>query len=428
MVSSKAALPTAPSWLSRTKNKDKRQKFHLKLKKAKEIAKRDERFRRKREEDQNPRLREVRVARNVPATIDRKRVWDDVDGDQEDVLGLSVDVQQLKRHKLEAQQTTTGNGERQSHGGAALPDDDAVSDQDDEVDSMLDGGDSDADGVGDDEKGSYVGPETLDMTQERALSPPRSSTAAVLDLLPEALSTKFSALLSPPEFPKILITTAINGNVHTEAALLTMLFPNSTYIRRSAHRYAHKYSIREISKFAANRGYTTLLVVEEQYKRPSGLIALHLPSGPTFHFSISNWIEGGKLPGHGNPTNHYPELILNNFRTPLGLLTAHLFRSMFPLRPELLGRQVVTLHNQRDYIFVRRYRYVFRDKRPTEKSITSTDGKPVKGVEDIKAGLQELGPRFTLKLRRIDQGIQRNSGQEWEWKPKMDKARTRFQM
>ena len=134
------------------------------------------------------------------------------------------------------------------------------------------------------------------------------------------------------------------------------------------------------------------------------------------------------MPGHGNPTSHTPELILNNFRTPLGLLTAHLFRSLFPPQPELQGRQVITLHNQRDYIFVRRHRYIFRDKRETEKSVVGPDGKVVKGVEDIRAGLQELGPRFTLKLRRIDKGIQRASGQEWVWKARMEKVRTKFQL
>jgi ribosome production factor 1 len=56
------------------------------------------------------------------------------------------------------------------------------------------------------------------------------------------------------------------------------------------------------------------------------------------------------------------------------------------------------------------------------------DGKPVKGVEEIRAGLQELGPRFTLKLRRVDRGIQRSSGQEWEWKARSEKVRTRYQL
>lgn len=48
-------------------------------------------------------------------------------------------------------------------------------------------------------------------------------------------------------------------------------------------------------------------------------------------------------------------------------------------------RQVVTLHNQRDFLFFRRHRYAFR----------STE----------KAALQEIGPRFTLKLRWVKKGI-----------------------
>ncbi|KAL9027462.1 MAG: hypothetical protein Q9196_004021, partial [Gyalolechia fulgens] len=200
------------------------------------------------------------------------------------------------------------------------------------------------------------------------------------------------------------------------------------YIPRSAHRHSHKYSLREIASFAANRAYTSLLVLKEDQKKPTGLTFVHLPAGPTFHFSISNWVEGKKLPGHGRPTDHHPELILNNFRTPLGVLTAHLFRSAFPPRPDFQGRQVVTLHNQRDYIFLRRHRYVFREKREREKSVVGPDGQAVKGAEGIRAGLQELGPRFTMKLRRIDKGIQRASGQEWEWKGGMDKQRTKFQL
>lgn len=71
---------------------------------------------------------------------------------------------------------------------------------------------------------------------------------------------------------------------------------------------------------------------------------------------------------------------------------------------------------------------MFREKREREKAVVGADGKPMEGAEDIKAGLQELGPRFTLKLRRVDKGIQRSSGQEWEWRTKTDKVRTKFQL
>jgi len=58
---------------------------------------------------------------------------------------------------------------------------------------------------------------------------------------------------------------------------------------------------------------------------------------------------------------------------------------MFPPMPQFQGRQVVTLHNQRDFLFFRRHRYAFR----------STE----------KAALQEIGPRFTLKLRSLRTGL-----------------------
>lgn len=66
--------------------------------------------------------------------------------------------------------------------------------------------------------------------------------------------------------------------------------------------------------------------------------------------------------------------------------------TMFPPKPELQGRQVVTLHNQRDYIFFRRHRYVFREARATEKNVVTAEGKEMEGMQGIRAGLQEIGP------------------------------------
>lgn len=412
-VSAKHALPF------RSGNKFKRQDLHVKQKKARDSLRRDERFTRKREEDRDPELRRARLARNIPHTIDRKRVWDDVEGD-EDGLGVSVDVEQLKRRRIEraeaaevAELEALENGERPEN--------------DDDADSMLDS-ESEAGSDNEDESKRERAPSV-------AASVAYSTTSTNLDLTPSSLAIKFPTLFSdePPPAPKILLTTSLNSTLHTEASLLCTLFPNTTYIPRSAHRYGHKFSLREISKFAANREYTSVILLKEDAKKPTGLTIVHLPSGPTCHFSIANWIEGKKLPGHGNPTNHYPELILNNFRTPLGLLTARLFLTLFPPQPELQGRQVVTLHNQRDYIFLRRHRYVFRDKRETEKSVTTTEGEVVKGVEGIRAGLQELGPRFTLKLRRVDKGIGRAGSEgedavQWQWKAGMEKERTRFNL
>ncbi|KAI9761260.1 MAG: hypothetical protein M1835_008213 [Candelina submexicana] len=423
MASEKVRLTSKP------RNKLRRQALHVKRKRAQDSSRRDERFRRKREEDKHPELREDRLKRNVPLTLDRKRVWDEVEGEVGDGIGLSVDAERLKRWRTERQ--SDGDEEDRSPSSGSSESDSPS--EDDDLDSMIDFGSDDENQADDTTIPSAKPPKPnakRDPT-DRATSPTGSTTTTKLDQTPDSLASKFPTLFAADSrpTPKILITTSINSTLHHQAELLTTLFPHSVYIRRSAHRYGHKFSIREISSFATARNYTTLIVLKEDQKKPTGLTIVHLPHGPTFHLSISNWVEGKKLPGHGNATNHIPELILNNFRTPLGLLTAHLFQTLFPRSPDLVGRQVVTLHNQRDYIFLRRHRYIFREKRVTEKSVVGTDGKEVKGVEGIRTGLQELGPRFTMKLRRVDKGIQRGGdGVEWEWKGGMEKQRTKFQL
>ncbi len=57
---------------------------------------------------------------------------------------------------------------------------------------------------------------------------------------------------------------------------------------------------------------------------------------------------------------------------------------------ELAGRTVVCVHNQRDYLFLRRYRYIYRDKKVTEKPAVSADGKEIPG--GVRVGLQTIGP------------------------------------
>ncbi|EFZ00953.1 Brix domain protein [Metarhizium robertsii] len=401
-------------------NKLKRQELFIQHKKASGKERREARHRRRKEENREPELKAARLSKNKTLTLDQKRVWDE---GNDDSLGAQVDLEKLRRRQMEE-----AEAEERAALDAEMKDDDEEEEEDN--DSMLDSDDDE-----DDEARQAALEKQREKRAKRDNSVAPSTTSTNLDLTPSSLALKFPSLFSdiPAPDPKVLVTTSLNSTIHYEAQLLGTLFPNSTYIPRSSHRYGHKYSLREICKFATNREYTTVLLVKEDLKKPTGLSVVHLPSGPTFHFSISNWIEGRKLPGHGNPTNHYPELLLNNFKTPLGLLTAKLFQTLFPPRPEFQGRQVVTLHNQRDYIFVRRHRYVFREKRTTEKSIVGADGKEMKGVEGIRAGLQELGPRFTLKLRRVDKGIGRAGSEgedatQWEWKAKMEKDRKRFNL
>lgn len=127
------------------------------------------------------------------------------------------------------------------------------------------------------------------------------------------------------------------------------------------------------------------------------------------------------------------ETLLSGFSTPLGILTGKLLYTLFAPQPEIEGRQVVSMQNHRDYVFIRRYRYQVRERRPTERSVTAADGKEMKGMEDIRVGLQELGPRLNIKLRRVDKGIGRAGSEgddavQWEWKAGLEKQRTRFNL
>ena len=92
--------------------------------------------------------------------------------------------------------------------------------------------------------------------------------------------------------------------------------------------------------------------------------------------------------------------------------------SLFSHDAEFQGRQVVTFHNQRDYIFVRHHRYIFEEKKKKAKKKKAEEKEPQKplGLKDrVKARLQELGPRFTLKLRWLQEGTFDPQFGEYEW-------------
>ncbi|RLV84288.1 Ribosome production factor 1 [Meyerozyma sp. JA9] len=212
---------------------------------------------------------------------------------------------------------------------------------------------------------------------------------------------EFQEYFENPRDPKVMITTNANAKkqAYEFADIMMDFLPNSTFVKRKK-----AYNMKEMAKFCANREYTDLVVINEDKKKVNGLTIMHLPEGPTFYFSVTSLVDTKRIEGHGRATDHIPELVLNNFNTRLGKTVGRLFQSMFPHRPEIQGRQVVTLHNQRDYIFFRRHRYVFRNEE--------------------KVGLQELGPQFTLKLRRLQRGIKDEV--EWEHRPDMERDKRKF--
>lgn len=152
------------------------------------------------------------------------------------------------------------------------------------------------------------------------------------------------------------------------------------------HYYERKnFKLKDIIEFAKNREYTDVMIIYERRGEPHTMILSHLPKGPTATFRLSSVKLNDELHNHGNAIETDPELILNNFDTRLGHRIGRMLAALFPQRPKLEGKQVVTLHNQRDFIFFRHHRY-----------------EVIKNGE--RANLQEIGPRFTLKLRTLQHG------------------------
>lgn len=143
-----------------------------------------------------------------------------------------------------------------------------------------------------------------------------------------------------------------------------------------------------------------MILINEDKNVPHHLVHIHLPEGPTAYYKLSSIKYRKQLPGSSTPTNHFPELILTNFNTRLGHSLGRMLASLFPKAPDFEGRRVVTFHNQRDFIFFRHHRYIFESAK--------------------EARLQECGPRFTMKLEKLQEGIfdPRNAEFQWVSKPR----------
>ncbi|OMJ24295.1 Ribosome production factor 1 [Smittium culicis] len=205
--------------------------------------------------------------------------------------------------------------------------------------------------------------------------------------------------------PKIVITTTKRATKTTYefANELTGIIPESQFIKRQ-----DKFSLDQIMEFCSNRDYTDLIVISEDHREPTHLTIVHLPNGPSAKYRLTRVKERKFIKGHGNPTDHKPEVILNNFNTRLGHIVGKMFAALFPQLPEFEGRQAVTFHNQRDFIFFRRHRYEF--------------------INGKKVNLQEIGPRFTLRLIWIMKGLYNLKNGEYIWvhKPEMESSRRKF--
>ncbi|XP_039258160.2 ribosome production factor 1-like [Styela clava] len=207
--------------------------------------------------------------------------------------------------------------------------------------------------------------------------------------------------------PKVLITTSERPRYR----VMKFIREVQQFIPNSHIYYRKRLALKKIIPQCIAKDFTDLIVVNEDRKTPNGLVLCHLPDGPTAHFKVSNVKLRDEIRRSDAPSSHKPEIILNNFGTRLGHRVGRMFAALFPHDPEFKGRRVVTFHNQRDYVFVRQHRYIFRNEK--------------------RVGLQELGPRFTLKLRSLQVGTFDSKFGEYEWihkRKEMDTSRRKFHL
>ncbi|XP_059615796.1 probable ribosome production factor 1 [Phlebotomus argentipes] len=225
-----------------------------------------------------------------------------------------------------------------------------------------------------------------------------------LEMQMDELSNYYSKEIEP----RVLITFSDHPHPGTRmfGRELTRIIPNCLTLMRN------RSSVKKICQSAIRENFTDVLIINENQKKVNGLLHIHLPHGPTAHFRVSNVkLTSEMKKNYREISKHRPEVILTNFSTRLGLSIGRLLGSLFHFDPEFRGRRAVTFHNQRDYIFFRHHRYEF-----------TKDGK--------RAKLHELGPRFTLKLRSLQQGLFDSKTGDYEWiisnKRHMMESRRRF--
>lgn len=300
-------------------------------------------------------------------------------------------------------------------------------------------------------------PKTLDNTRE--VEPTRVQPHDE-EVMGDEAHDEFAEYFTDTIRPKILITTRPypSAKLFHFVADLMRFFPQLYFYPRK------HFSIKEIIDQSGKKDFTHLMVLSEKSKVCNGMIISHLRktaaasggdgeyecAGPTAFFKVSNVITSTDVPDHGSATSHVPEMVLNGFSTRLGHRVGRFLGSLFPHNAQFQGRQVATFHNQRDYIFVRHHRYIFEESNEVliEKKEKSANGdeneedieddegdkslsKRKKEKKKTKARLQELGPRFTLKLKWIQQGTFDTQFGEYEWfhkRKEMDTTRRRFHL
>ncbi|CAM1324048.1 IMP4 (predicted) [Pycnogonum litorale] len=204
------------------------------------------------------------------------------------------------------------------------------------------------------------------------------------------------------EDPKIMITTSRDPSVKLKqfAKEMRLIFPNAQRMNRG------NYEMKNLVQACRANDVTDFIILHETRGKPDSMVICHLPFGPTATFTLSSVVMRHDIPDIGTMSEAFPHLIFHNLKSKLGKRVADILKYLFPV-PKADSKRVITFANDRDYISFRHHTY-----------------KKV----DNKIELQEVGPRFELKLYEIKLGtidIGDAADIEWKLKPYMNTAKKR---
>ena len=157
----------------------------------------------------------------------------------------------------------------------------------------------------------------------------------------EELFDEFSQYFSDGKKPKVLMTTSKTPSAKMFPFLkeIKSTLPFCYYYPRG------NYTMAELAEEGWKIDDTCVMGWRESRKKMNELVLVNLPAGPTAVFKVTSDVLNMKIKHHGNPTDHFPELVINNFNSHVGRRIARFFATLFPPAPDFHARTVCTFHN-----------------------------------------------------------------------------------
>lgn len=196
--------------------------------------------------------------------------------------------------------------------------------------------------------------------------------------------------------PRILLTTSRDPSSRLAQFVkeLRLVFPGAQRVNRGA------YVVKDLMHLARSHEMTDIIIIHEHRGEPDGLIVCHLPFGPTAYFGLSNVVLRHDLAEKpATVSEASPHLIFHNLTAKTGLRVKTILQALFP-PSKVDGDRSLTFANHRDALHFRHHTF----KR-----------KPGKGEGSAKVELEECGPRFIMRLFRIELGTVDMKDVQVEW-------------